>query len=302
MIRVAVVEDDHDLLDDVVDHIGGDGETDAVASAGSRGDGGVHADDFAVDVGERTTGVAGVDRGVGLDEVFIALPVGDERLWGDVWPDETTWDYSHSTDVLGRVVEVVSGKSLYQFEKEHLLDPLGMKDTAFYVTDPAKQARIAEPFDNDRVFGFGPGAAFNDPRTGGKWESGGGGMVSTATDYARFLQMMLNGGTLDGKRYLGPRTVAFMTSDHTAEGITPGPYYLPGPGYGFGLGFAVRRQAGVADKAGSVGNYEWNGVGGTHFWVDPKEDMFVVFMMQSPRQRQRYMTLIPDLVYSAIEK
>jgi CubicO group peptidase (beta-lactamase class C family) len=214
----------------------------------------------------------------------------------------TTWDYSHSTDVLGRVIEVVSGKSLYAFEKERLLDPMGMNDTAFYVTDPAKQPRIAEPFDNDRIFGIGIGAAFNDPRTGGKWESGGGGMVSTATDYARFLQMLLNGGTMDGKRYLGPRTVAFMTSDHTAEGIVPGPYYLPGAGYGFGLGFAVRRTAGVADKAGSPGNYEWNGVGGTHFWVDPKEDMLVVFMMQSPRQRMHYMTLIPDMVYAAIEK
>jgi CubicO group peptidase (beta-lactamase class C family) len=92
-----------------------------------------------------------------------------------------------------------------------------------------------------------------------------------------------------------------MTSDHTAEGIVPGPYYLPGEGYGFSLGFAVRRQAG-ADKAGSVGDYEWNGVGGTHFWVDPKEDMLVVFMMQSPRQRAHYMTVIRDMVYAAIEK
>jgi CubicO group peptidase (beta-lactamase class C family) len=211
----------------------------------------------------------------------------------------TTWDYSHSTDILGRLIEVVSGKSLYEFEKERLLDPMGMKDTAFYVTDPAKQPRIAEPFDNDRIFGID--ASFNDPRVAQKWESGGGGMVSTATDYSRFLQMMLNGGSFEGKRYLSPKTVALMTSDHTAEGIVPGPYYLPGEGYGFGLGFAVRRQAG-ADKAGSVGDYEWNGVGGTHFWVDPKEDMFVVFMMQSPRQRVHYMTVIRDMVYAAIEK
>jgi CubicO group peptidase (beta-lactamase class C family) len=210
----------------------------------------------------------------------------------------TTWDYSHSTDVLGRVIEVVSGKTLYQFEKERVLDPLGMKDTSFYVTDAAKHSRIAEPFENDRIFGVG--AAFNDPRVAGKWESGGGGMVGTAIDYSRFLQMLLNGGSLEGKRYLGSRTIALMTSDHT-EGITPGPYYLPGEGYGFGLGFAVRRNA-ASDKAGSVGDYEWNGVGGTHFWVDPKEDMLVVFMMQSPRQRQRYMTVIRDMVYAAIEK
>jgi CubicO group peptidase (beta-lactamase class C family) len=212
----------------------------------------------------------------------------------------STWDYSHSTDILGRVIEVVSGMSLYQFEKQRLLDPLGMKDTSFYVTDAAKQARIAEPFPNDRVFGID--AAFGDPRVAGKWESGGGGMVSTTADYARFLQMLLNGGTLDGKRYLSPKTVAFMTSDHVGDGIIPGPYYLPGPGYGFGLGFAVRRTAGLAADAGSVGDYTWNGVGGTHFWVDPKEDLFVVFMIQSPKQRQHYMTLIRDMVYAAVEK
>jgi CubicO group peptidase (beta-lactamase class C family) len=150
----------------------------------------------------------------------------------------TTWDYSHSTDVLGRLIEVVSGKSLFAFEKERILDPLGMADTSFYVTDPAKQSRVAEPFEKDRR--LGEGVVIDDPRHAGKWESGGGGMVSTAMDYARFLQMMLNGGTLDGKRILGPKTVAYMTTDHLAGVAVPGPYYLPGPGYGFGLGFAVR--------------------------------------------------------------
>jgi CubicO group peptidase (beta-lactamase class C family) len=212
----------------------------------------------------------------------------------------TTWDYSHSTDILGRVIEVVSNKSLYEFEKERILDPMGMKDTSFYVTDSAKQGRIAEPFPTDRVFGID--AAFNDPRVAQKWESGGGGMVSTATDYSRLLQMLLNGGSLDGKRYLSPKTVAYMTSNQLGEGIVPGPYYLPGPGYGFGLGFAVRLSQGVATNAGTPGDFEWNGVGGTHFWVDPKEDMFVVFMMQSPRQRTHYMTVIRDMVYASLEK
>ena len=211
----------------------------------------------------------------------------------------TTWDYSHSVDVLGRIVEVVSGTSLYQFEKQHLLDSLGMNDTSFYVTDPAKQKRIAEPYSNDRNFGID--ASFGDPRVAGKWESGGGGMVGTAMDYARFLQMMLNRGTLNGKRYLSPATVAYMTSDHL-EGIVPGPYYLPGPGYTFGLGFAVRRTEGGSADEGSVGDYTWNGVGGTNFWVDPKEDMLVVFMIQSPRQRAHYMSVIRNLVYAAIEK
>src|ERR1019366_7503863 len=137
----------------------------------------------------------------------------------------TTWDYSHSTDILGRVIEVVSGKSLYEFEKERLLGPLDMKNTGFYVTDAAKQPRVAEPFPNDRIIGID--AEFNDPRVAGKWESGGGGMVSTATDYARFLQMMLSGGSFGGKRYLSPKTVAYMTSDHLGEGFVPGPYYLP---------------------------------------------------------------------------
>jgi CubicO group peptidase (beta-lactamase class C family) len=182
----------------------------------------------------------------------------------------TTWDYSHSTDILGRVVEVVSGKSLYQFEKERILDPLGMKDTGFYVTDKAKQSLVAEPFPNDRV--IGNDAEMNDPRVSQKWESGGGGMVSTITDYARFTQMLLNGGILDGKRYLGPKTIAYMGANHIgpSSGVVPGPYYLPGPGFGFGLGFAVRTEAGVSAMEGSVGEMNWSGAGGTAFWIDPR--------------------------------
>ena len=212
----------------------------------------------------------------------------------------TTWDYSHSTDVLGRLIEVVSGKSLYQFEKENILDPLSMSDTSFYVTDKAKHSRIAEPFRDDRKIGVD--ADFNDPRVVEKWESAGGGMVGTVADYARFLSMLTNGGTIDGKRYLGPKTLAYMTSDHTAGVITPGPYYLPGPGYGFGLGFAVRKEAGVAPSPGSVGDYNWGGAGGTYFWVDPKENMFVVYAMQSPRNRVPFRQVLRDMVYGAIEK
>ena len=127
-------------------------------------------------------------------------------------------------------------------------------------------------------------------------------MVGTVSDYARFLMMLANGGTLDGKRYLGPKTIAYMTSDHTAGVITPGPYYLPGPGYGFGLGFAVRKEAGVALTPGSAGDYNWGGAGGTYFWVDPKENMFVVFAMQSPRNRVPFRQVLRDMVYAAIEK
>jgi CubicO group peptidase (beta-lactamase class C family) len=214
----------------------------------------------------------------------------------------STWDYSHSTDILGRVIEVVSGKSLYQFEKERLLDPLGMTNTSFYVTDAARQSLIAEPFPNDRK--IGAGAEMFDPRVAAKWESGGGGMMSTIGDYARFAAMLANGGTLDGKRYLSPKTIAYMGSNHIGpgSGVTPGPYYLPGPGFGFGLGFAVRTDAGVSPIEGSVGEMNWSGAGGTTFWLDPKENMFVVFMSQTVMHRGRHRIALKNIVYGAFEK
>jgi CubicO group peptidase (beta-lactamase class C family) len=214
----------------------------------------------------------------------------------------TTWDYSQSTDILGRVIEVVSGKSLYSFEKERLLDPLGMKDTAFYVADPEKGALVAEPFPNDRT--IGNNSVMGDPRVVRRWESGGGGMVSTIGDYARFAQMILNGGTLDGKRYLSPKTVAYMGSNQIGPGtgVTPGPYYLPGPGFGFGLGFAVRTEPGGSPFEGSVGEMTWSGAAGTTFWIDPKENMFVVFMAQTASQRMRIRTALKNIVYGAFDK
>jgi CubicO group peptidase (beta-lactamase class C family) len=124
----------------------------------------------------------------------------------------TLWDYGHSTDVLGRIIEIVSGKSLFQFEKERLFDPLGMGDTAFYVVDEAKRPRIAEPMPDDRI--ISPVAGIRDPIGRRKWESGGAGLLGTIGDYARFAQMLLNGGILDDKRYLKGKTVALMTSDH----------------------------------------------------------------------------------------
>ena len=211
----------------------------------------------------------------------------------------TTWDYSHSTDVLGRVVEVGTGKSLYQSMKAQLLDPLGMTDTTFHVAnDPARQARLAEPFSNDRA--IGTGISMGDPRIASKDELGGQGMVGTAMDYAVFVQMLLNGGTFEGRRYLGPRTVAYMASDHMGDVVRRGPFDLLGPGYKFGLGFAVRTEAGVAPIAGSVGDYYWGGAGGTYFWIDPKEKMVVVYMMQSPSKRTQYRTFLRDMVYAAI--
>ena len=215
-----------------------------------------------------------------------------------VYQPGTTWDYSQSTDVLGRIIEIITNKSLYWALKDMLLDPLGMADTCFYVTDPAQQARIAEPFPNDRV--IGAGAIVTDPRKVKKFESGGGGMLSTATDYARLLQMLIHGGTLDGGRYLSPKTIAYMTSDHMGDVVRRGPYDLLGPGYKFGLGFAVRSDAGLAPYPGSVGDFHWGGAGGTAFWVDPREQMFVVFMMQSPSKRLQYRMLLRNMIYAAL--
>ena len=214
----------------------------------------------------------------------------------------TTWDYSQSTDVLGRVIEVVSGKSLLAFLKERLFDPLGMKDTSFYVTDKAKYERIAEPVPTDR--NIGEGAPLNDPREVRKYESGGGGLVSTTNDYMRFLQMLVNGGVLDGKRYLSSKTIATMSSNHigAGTGVQPGPYYLPGPGYGFGLGFAVRMDIGANPATSSLGEYNWAGAGGTSFWVDPKENMYVLYMMQAPSQRGRFRAALRNMVYGAFDR
>ncbi len=213
----------------------------------------------------------------------------------------TTWEYSHATDVLGRLIEVVSGKTLGVFLKERFFDPLGMKDTGFDASEPARQARIAEPFPNDRS--FGPGANFFDPRIKAKWESGGGGLMSTAADYLRFSQMLLNGGTLDGRRYLSPKSVQAMASNQIAPSAAPvpGPTYIPGPGYGFGLGLAVRTEPGAAPQLGSVGELNWNGAGGTSFWVDPAERLTVVYMMQSPSQRGKYRVALRNMIYGAME-
>jgi CubicO group peptidase (beta-lactamase class C family) len=212
----------------------------------------------------------------------------------------TLWDYGHSTDILARVVEVVSGKSLLAFERERLLDPLGMTDTAFSVTDEAKQSRIAEPMPNDRD--ILPVVGIRDPRQVRRSDSGGAGMVGTITDYARFAQMLLNGGTLNGRRYLSAKTIALMTSDHVGpqSGIARDRYYFPGDASGFGLGFAVRTRL-LASEPGPVGEYRWDGVAGTFFWIDPKDDMFVIFMAQTPSQRGRIQSDLRKLVYRAFE-
>ena len=223
-------------------------------------------------------------------ERLAKLPLADQP--------GTLWDYGHSTDVLGRVVEVVTGKSLYQFEKERLLDPLGMSDTAFSVPE-AQRARVAAFLPNDRF--ERPVAGVGDSVLPPRWQSGGAGMVGSASDYARFAEMLLESGSLDGKRYLKPETVRLMTSDHIGKEtkVARDDYYFPGGDNGFGLGFAVRT---VATGPLPVGEYRWNGVGGTIFFVDPRDDMLTVVMMQSPSQRARIEEEARKLIYEALGK
>ncbi len=211
----------------------------------------------------------------------------------------TVWDYGFATDVLGRVVEVISGKTLLQFEKERLLDPLGMTETAFYVADPAKFARIAEPMPEDRK--ISPTTEVRDIRKPVTWESGGAGMVGTVGDYARFAQMLLNGGSYEGRRYLKPETIALMASDHVGREtkIARDHNYYPGASSGFGLGFAVRTSV-PPGTSWPLGEYRWDGVGGTFFFIDPEDDLFGIFMVQTPSQRGRIQLELKTLIYRAM--
>ncbi len=211
----------------------------------------------------------------------------------------TRWDYGHSTDVLGRVIEVISGQTLYQFEKHRLLDPLGMTDTAFFIADAAQWPRIAEPMPGDHF--DPPIAGIRDPTIPRRWESGGAGMVGTIGDYARFAQMLLKGGTLEGRRYLKPETIELMASDHIspATGIAPRQFYFPGATSGFGLGFAVRTTV-PANTSWPLGEYRWDGVAGNFFFIDPRDDMFAIFMIQAPSQAGRMQLPLKKLIYEAL--
>ncbi len=208
----------------------------------------------------------------------------------------TQWEYSRSTDVVGRLIEVLSGVPLRVFFERRILAPLGMSDTAFHVP-PQHHSRIAEAFAKDPD--SGGKVQLLEVRDAPNFESGGGGLVSTASDYARFLQMLLNGGTLEGSRFLSRKTVELMTADHL--GPVTGASDLLLPGHGFGLGFAVRLHAGIAPVPGSVGQYFWGGLAGTTFWVDPAEQLFAILLIQAPGRRDYYRTLFRDLVYSAFD-
>jgi CubicO group peptidase (beta-lactamase class C family) len=221
-------------------------------------------------------------------KALAALPLQDQP--------GAAFQYSHATDVLGAVVESVSGTTLGEFMRERIFEPLGMKDTAFNVPRE-KWFRIAEAFAKDPD--SGADVTMLDARMATPTESGGGGLLGTMQDYVRFLAMMRNKGSLDGMRLVSRKTVDWMTSDHL--GNTPKYNDLLIPGYGFGLGFAVRTHAGMAPQPGSVGQYFWSGIGGTSFFVDPAEDIFAILMTQAPNQRIFFRNAFRHLVYAAID-
>ncbi len=235
------------------------------------------------DLLRHTSGLIYGGRGASLvNQAYVAAKIGDRSMSNQEFVTKLStlplrfspgarWEYGVSTDVLGRLIEVVDGKTLGESLSERVFKPLGMVDTQFQVP-AAKLARAAQP-------GPRPGGQPMTPRfkvdDGAKYESGGGGLTSTMEDYLRFAAMLSNGGVLNDKRLIGKQTLAFMTADHTGP-TRPG---RP-PGLGFGLGFEVRTITGEAALPGSVGEYGWAGNAGTLFWVDPKNELTAIYMVQ----------------------
>jgi CubicO group peptidase (beta-lactamase class C family) len=219
-----------------------------------------------------------------------------------IYQPGTTWEYSLATDVLGRVIESASGKRLGDFLALRLFGPLNMSDTAFWVTE-AQQKRLAESYDKDP--GSGTPIKLIDVSKQPGNDSGGGGSVSTAGDYLRFAQMMKNGGELEGTRILSRTTIKLMTTDQLGQRIpiasTPGGSVLGASGYTWGLGLAVRPSDGANALPGSAGDFNWGGYAGTAFWVDPKEELVAVMMVQeTPASGGYHGRLLRQLVYQAI--
>jgi CubicO group peptidase (beta-lactamase class C family) len=214
----------------------------------------------------------------------------------------TTFEYGMSVDVLGILMEKVAGKGLDEILQEMIFAPLKMKETAFYVP-PEKAPRLADIYDSDPQ--KAPMLAtirVQDNPAGKRYFAAGSGLASTTEDYSRFAQMILNGGTLDGQRLLSKKTVEFMLSDHLmgAGANSMILRYAAGPGYGFGLGFAVRLQEGFAWSPGTKGDAGWTGILGTIFTVDPKEKLVGIMMNQGPSQRVHSWFLFKDLLYATV--
>jgi CubicO group peptidase (beta-lactamase class C family) len=216
------------------------------------------------------------------------------------------WDYSMATDVLGRVVEVVSGRTLNDFFRAEIFEPLGMAETGFVVSRELA-ARMAQPQVNPQT---GQRFPMADHTVEWPWQSGGVGLYSTASDYLKFCRMLLAQGASPAGRLLASATVRLMTADHlpleiTYDPVTPVLFEAEAPtremGQSFGLGFAVRTHPGMNPLPGSVGDYYWAGALGTYFWIDPAEKLIAIFMSQAPGHRLHYRYLMRQLVYQAIE-
>ena len=205
-----------------------------------------------------------------------------------------SWEYGRSTDVLGRVIEIASKVSLETYLNENIFSTLNMKDTGFYVKRK-NFSRIAEPFKEKEP-------NLIDITKKPLFFKGGHGLVSTVSDYLNFCHMLLNGGKFEDKQVLSKKTVEYMTANHLDNKISRSTSRIPGNGYGFGLGFAVREHDGVSTWPGSKGDFYWLGYGGTYFWIDPKEELIAISMTQSVNNRDKINRLMRNLVYQSINK
>jgi CubicO group peptidase (beta-lactamase class C family) len=213
----------------------------------------------------------------------------------------TVWEYSIATDVLGLLIERVAKKPLDALLKELLFDPLGMKETAFWVS-PDRMPRLAESLDADPLKAAMVKSYRDSSNPAGRsYFKGGAGLIGTAGDYLKFCQMLVNGGEFQGKRYLSKKTVEFMLSNHQV-GMAGSPAPTTGPGYAMGLGFGVRLDEGMGFTPGSKGDAMWAGAWGTSFWIDPKERLVGILMAQGPSNRTHTRMLYKNLVYGAMVK
>jgi len=281
---------------DLLTHMGG------LSSAGIR----FGADDVIAQLYQRA-GVPGIGHEGTLRDTIEKL--GSLPLQAD---PGTRWIYGVSTDVVGYLVEVLSGKPLDAYLEERVFRPLGMSDTSFYVP-PDKLGRFAACYQPGEGAGGKRYVLQDNPRTsqfaaGGTYFSGVGGLCGTAADYIRFAKMLANGGELDGVRVIGKRTLEFMTLNHLPGGRQLADLRQPMPGFtlqrgvGFGLGFAVLLDPAEAQVLGSPGEFYWSGAASTHFYVSPRDELAAVFMTQmfAPPNQNTFSRDIRVLVYQAI--